>query len=75
MSASSTKLIASSIAVTALSGPGVGAGVIFSGLLLATARCPDQRQQLFVLAILGFALTEALGLFGLMMSFIYLFAY
>ena len=35
----------------------------------------DLGKQLFVYAILGFALTEAIALFGLMISFLILFAF
>ena len=49
-------------------------GIIFGNLISGTSRNPSLRPQLFTLAILGFALTEALGLFALMMSFLLLFA-
>jgi F-type H+-transporting ATPase subunit c len=39
------------------------------------ARNPYLGKQLFVYAILGFALTEAIALFGLMISFLILFAF
>jgi len=52
-----------------LAGAGAGIGVVFSGLVTATARNPALRPQLFAYAILGFALAEATGLFCLMMAF------
>jgi len=39
-----------------------------------TSRNPSLRGQLFTYTILGFALTEALGLFALMMAFLLLYA-
>lgn len=38
-------------------------------------RNPSLKQQLFSYAILGFALSEAMGLFCLMMAFLLLFAF
>ena len=37
-------------------------------------RTPSLKQQLFSYAILGFALSEAMGLFCLMVAFLILFA-
>lgn len=58
-----------------LVGSGVGIGVVFAGLMTAVSRNPNLTKQVFVYAILGFALTEAIALFGLMMSFLILFAF
>jgi F-type H+-transporting ATPase subunit c len=69
------KLVGAGLATIALSGPGVGAGTIFMGLLLGTSRNPFIKAQLFTWSILGFALTEALALFALMMAFLILFAF
>ena len=41
----------------------------------AVARNPFMLKQLFIYAILGFALSEAIALFGLMMAFLILFAF
>jgi F-type H+-transporting ATPase subunit c len=68
------KVIASGIAVSAISGAGVGIGTVFGSLINAVARNPGLTNQLFSYAILGFALTEAIALFGLMMSFLLLFS-
>jgi len=67
------KLVGAGLATISLGGAGVGIGNIFSGLLLAFSSNPKQQEQLFVYAILGFALTEAIALFGLMMAFLILF--
>jgi F-type H+-transporting ATPase subunit c len=40
---------------------------------MAYARNPSLKQQLFGYTILGFALTEAVALFALMMAFLILF--
>jgi len=71
----SAKLIGAGLATIALSGSGVGIGVVFGQLISAIARNPSIAKQLFVYAILGFALTEAIALFGLMMAFLILFGF
>jgi F-type H+-transporting ATPase subunit c len=71
----SAKLIGAGLATIGLAGPGMGAGTVFAGLLNSVAYNPFLKQQLFVYAILGFALTEALALFALMMAFLILFAF
>lgn len=70
----SAKLIAAGLATISISGAGVGIGMVFSALINGTSRNPALRGQLFTYTILGFALTEAIALFGLMMSFLLLYA-
>jgi len=55
-------------AAIGLAGAGVGIGMVFAALLLAVARNPSMRGQLFAYAILGFAFVEAIGLFDLMIA-------
>jgi F-type H+-transporting ATPase subunit c len=69
------KLIGAGLATISLAGSGLGIGVVFAGLMLSVARNPMLTKQLFVYAILGFALSEAIALFGLMMGFLILFAF
>lgn len=69
------KLIAGGIATIGLTGAAIGAGIIFGNLVMATSRNPTLKTELFSIAILGFALTEAIGLFSLMMSFMLIFAF
>jgi F-type H+-transporting ATPase subunit c len=68
----SAKLIGAGLATIGLAGAGVGVGTVFAALVNSTARNPSLKQQLFTYAILGFALTEAVGLFALMMAFLIL---
>jgi len=51
-------------------GPGIGIGLIFAAYLNCVARQPEARGMLQSIAILGFALTEALAIFGLLLAFI-----
>jgi len=69
------KLVSAGLATISLAGSGVGIGVVFGSLMLSVARNPFIVKQLFTYAILGFALTEAIALFGLMMAFLSLFAF
>jgi F-type H+-transporting ATPase subunit c len=68
------RLIAAGIATISIAGAGVGIGVLFSGFLTALAKNPTIETKLFSYTLLGFALTEAIALFGLMVVFLILFA-
>jgi F-type H+-transporting ATPase subunit c len=68
-----SKVIGAGLATISLAGSGVGIGIVFGALILGVAKNPSMGAQLFVYAILGFALTEAIALFGLMMAFLILF--
>jgi len=68
-----SKIIGAGLATISLSGAGVGIGSVFAALITGVARNPIVIKQLFIYAVLGFALTEAIALFGLMMAFLLLF--
>jgi F-type H+-transporting ATPase subunit c len=68
------KFIGSGTATIALLGVAIGIGLIFSSLLQAVSRNSFIAKQLFGYAILGFALTEAIGLFSLMLAFLILYS-
>ena len=70
----SAKFLGAGLATIGLAGAGVGIGTVFGALVLGISRNPSLRDELFKLAILGFALTEAIALFSLMMAFLILFA-
>ena len=59
-------------AVTA--GAGVGIGNIFAALVSSIARNPAARDQVFGIGMLGFALTEAVALYALLIAFLVLYA-
>ncbi|CAF0927808.1 unnamed protein product [Adineta ricciae] len=67
---SAAKYIGAGAATVGVAGAGAGIGTVFGSLVVAYARNPSLKQQLFSYAILGFALSEAMGLFCLMMAFI-----
>jgi len=70
----SAKFIGAGLATICLAGAGVGIGTVFGALVLGISRNPSLKDELFKMAILGFALTEAIALFSLMMGFLILFA-
>ncbi|KAK7371526.1 hypothetical protein VNO78_36389 [Psophocarpus tetragonolobus] len=67
------KSMGAGAATIASAGAAVGIGNVFSSLIHSVARNPSLAKQLFGYAILGFALTEAIALFALMMAFLILF--
>ncbi|CQB88576.1 hypothetical protein GCM10025768_28370 [Microbacterium pseudoresistens] len=68
------KYIGASIATLGLGGAAIGIALVFVALINGTSRNPSLRSTLFPQAILGFALSEACGLFCLMISFLLLYA-
>jgi F-type H+-transporting ATPase subunit c len=69
-----SKLIGAGLTTLGLIGAGVGIGQIFAALIGGIARNPTLKDELFRAAILGFALTEAIALFALLITFLILFA-
>tara|TARA_B100001057_G_C22731037_1_gene903796 strand:- start:328 stop:555 length:228 start_codon:yes stop_codon:yes gene_type:complete len=74
MEVEAAKMIGAGLAVIALAGVGVGIGNIFSALVTSIARNPAARDEVFGIGILGFALTEAIALFALVVALLLLFA-
>jgi len=68
------KAIGSGAACIGLLGSGIGIGVVFGALIKAYAINPKLKDQLFNYALLGFALSEAVGLFALVLSIIILYS-
>ena len=74
MEVEAAKMIGAGLAVIALAGVGVGIGNIFPALVTSIARNPAARSEVFGIGILGFALTEAIALFALVVALLLLFA-
>lgn len=51
-------------------GPAIAIGLIFAAYINGVARQPESGNLLRPIAILGFALAEALAIFGLVLFFI-----
>ena len=54
-------------------GPAIAVGLIFAAYINGVARQPEAQGKLQPIAILGFALAEALAIFGLVLFFIAFF--
>jgi F-type H+-transporting ATPase subunit c len=73
MDAEAARFIGAGIACIALAGAGIGIGNIFGNFLSGALRNPSASQGQFGNALLGFALAEATGLFGLLIAMLILF--
>ncbi|MEM3063096.1 MAG: F0F1 ATP synthase subunit C [Nitrososphaerota archaeon] len=62
------KSIGAGAACSGLIGAGIGIGLVFAALLKSYAYNTKIKNELFAYSILGFALSEAVGLLSLMMS-------
>jgi len=69
------KLLGAGIATTGMGLAGVGGGIVFGAFILGLSRNPSLKNELFPLTLLGFALIESAGLFCIMMSFLFIFAF
>ena len=69
------KLIGAGLAVIALAGVGVGIGNIFAALVNAFGWNPSAKNEVFGIGILGFALTEAVALFALVIALLLLYTF
>ena len=68
------RLLAAALAVgLGAIGPGIGIGIVFSGALTAMGRNPEAEGTLRTYMILGFALTESLFIFALVVSLLIAF--
>ena len=66
MDPAAAKLIGAGLASIALVGAGIGIGTIFGNYLAGALRNPSAAPGQFANLLLGFALAEATGLFGLL---------
>ncbi|XP_036605796.1 ATP synthase F(0) complex subunit C1, mitochondrial-like [Trichosurus vulpecula] len=68
------KFFGAGAATVGVAGSGARIGSVFISLIIGYARNPSLKQQLFPHTILGFALSETMGLFCLMVAFLILFS-
>lgn len=73
MEAEAAKYIGAGLACSALIGAGIGIGSIFGNYVSAAIRNPAAADSQRTNLLLGFALTEATGLFGLLIALLILF--
>jgi F-type H+-transporting ATPase subunit c len=67
------KFIGAGLACSALIGAGIGIGNIFGNYVSGALRNPSAAPAQFTNVLIGFALAEATGLFGLLIALIILF--
>ncbi len=68
------KYVGAGLACLAMLGAAIGVGNIFASYLQAAIRNPSAAQQQFGNLIFGFAVTEALGIFGFVIALVLIFA-
>lgn len=73
MEADAAKYIGAGIACLGMGGAAIGLGNIFANYLGGALRNPSAADGQFARLILGFAVTEALGIFSLLIAILILF--
>ena len=73
MDVHAARYIGAGLAMTGLIGAGAGLGILFGNYLNGALRNPSAAPSQQPMLFLGMALTEALGIFALVMAFIILF--
>jgi F-type H+-transporting ATPase subunit c len=74
MEAEAAKFIGAGLSTIGIAGAAIGLGSIFGNFLSAAVRNPSAADGQFGRLILGFAVTEALGIFSLLVALLLLFA-
>jgi|TARA_B100002003_G_scaffold159273_1_gene147806 F-type H+-transporting ATPase subunit c len=67
------RLIGAGLATIGVAGAGVGIGTIFGQYVAGGMRNPAAAPKMFGNVLLGFALTEAVALYALVMAFLIMF--
>jgi F-type H+-transporting ATPase subunit c len=73
MDVEAARFIGAGLATMALIGAGIGIGIVFGNFLSGALRNPGAAAGQTTNLLLGFALCEATGLFGLVVALIILF--
>ncbi|MCG8490907.1 MAG: F0F1 ATP synthase subunit C [Sneathiellales bacterium] len=73
MEVEAAKMIGAGLATIALAGVGLGLGNIFGSYISGSLRNPAAAPKVFGNVLLGFALTEAVALFAMVIALIILF--
>ena len=74
MEAEAARLIGAGIACIGVGAAGIGVGNLFGNFLSGALRNPAAADGQFGRLIFGFAVTEALGIFSLLIAFLILFS-
>ena len=73
MEIESARLIGAGLDTIGVAGAGVGIGIIFGQYVSGSMRNPAAAPKVFGNVLLGFALTEAVALYALVMAFLIMF--
>jgi F0F1-type ATP synthase membrane subunit c/vacuolar-type H+-ATPase subunit K len=73
MDVEAAKLIGAGLATIGVAGAGVGIGTIFGHYVSAGIRNPAAAPKMFGQVLIGFALTEAVAIYALVLAFLILF--
>ena len=73
MEPEAAKLIGAGLAAIGTGVAAIGVGTLFGNFLSGALRNPSAAQGQFANLIFGFAVTEALGIFALLIAFLLLF--
>jgi len=73
MELDAARMIGAGLAMIGVIGAGIGVGSIFSSAIAAIGRNPAAREEINLPMFLGFALTEAIALFAMVIAFLILF--
>ena len=74
MDPQAAKYLGAGIATLGMAGAGIGLGTIFGNYLAGALRNPSAADSQFGRLVFGFAVTEALGIFSLLVALLLLFA-
>jgi F-type H+-transporting ATPase subunit c len=74
MEAQAAKLIGAGLAAIGMIGSGIGVGNIWSNLIATVGRNPSAKANVELYGWIGFAVTEAIALFALVVALMILFA-
>ncbi|OAN48098.1 F0F1 ATP synthase subunit C [Paramagnetospirillum kuznetsovii] len=74
MEASAAKLIGAGLAAIGMIGSGIGVGNIWANLIATVGRNPSAKANVELYGWIGFAVTEAIALFALVVALMILFA-
>ena len=74
MEADAARLIGAGLATMGMGGAGIGLGLLFGNYLQAAIRNPAAAGQERIWLFVGFGVTETMGIFALVISFLILFS-
>ena len=74
MEVDAAKLIGAGLCTIGVGGAGIGIGNIFAQYVAAGIRNPAAAPKMFGNVLLGFALTEAVAIYALVLAFLIMFS-